>query len=105
MMTFWETVVRTNGPQKQKIKAMEEMAELIHAISRDLTNETDRENLAEEMADVSIMLEQLLIIYGNWEDVYRLRRLKEDRMRRRMERMERIERMAKGGTDGLQATP
>lgn len=102
MMTFWETVVRTNGPQKQKIKAMEEMAELIHAISRDLTNETDRENLAEEMADVSIMLEQLLIIYGNWEDVYRLRRLKEDRMRRRMERMERA---AKGGTDGLQTTP
>ena len=86
MMTFWETVIRAFGPQNQKIKAMEEMSELIHAISRDLENETDPENIAEEMADTFIMLEQLLIIYDNWGDVYRFMRLKEERMRRKLEK-------------------
>ena len=61
------------GTGNQRFKAMEELAELIRALARC----DDRENLAEEMADVRIMLDQLEIIFGNREAVriWELRKL------------------------------
>ena len=64
------------GREAQRDKAVEEMAELIRALVRD-----DADNIAEEMADVRIMLGQLEIIYGNRdavraEEMRKLRRLK-----------------------------
>ena len=38
---------------------MEELGELQQALARDLQGEADRANIAEEMADVYIMLSQL----------------------------------------------
>lgn len=64
------------GRGKQRDKAIEELSELIRALARC----DDAENVAEEMADVRIMLDQLEIIFGNgprvaaWE-VMKLRRL------------------------------
>ena len=75
-----EKILRTaidrygRGPQRDK--AIEELSELIRALAR----ADDPENVAEEMADVRIMLDQLEIIFGNgpkvarWE-VLKLRRL------------------------------
>ena len=51
--------------EKQKIVAMEEMAELINAISKDLRGSPNPDNIAEEMADVYIMLHQLETMYAN----------------------------------------
>ena len=68
--------IRHYGPGIQRFKAIEELSELIRALARC----DDPENLAEEMADVRIMLDQLEIIFGNgpkvaaWE-VKKLRRL------------------------------
>ena len=62
------------GPQRDK--AIEELSELIRALARC----DDAENIAEEMADVRIMLDQLELIFGNgqkvaqWE-IKKLRRL------------------------------
>lgn len=53
------------GRGNQRFKAMEELAELIRALARC----DDAENVAEEMADVRIMLDQLEIMFGNREDV------------------------------------
>ena len=53
------------GTGNQRFKAMEELAELIRALARC----DDRENLAEEMADVRIMLDQLEIMLGNHDEV------------------------------------
>jgi hypothetical protein len=64
------------GRGEQRDKAIEELSELIRALARC----DNAENVAEEMADVRIMLDQLEIIFGNgqkvaaWE-VMKLRRL------------------------------
>ena len=75
-----ETILRAAidryGRGAQRDKAIEELSELIRALARC----DDAENVAEEMADVRIMLDQLEIIFGNgpkvaaWE-VLKLRRL------------------------------
>ena len=67
--------VRTFGPAGQLVKAIEELGELTQALCKyindypGLENEEHRQSLtdhvAEEMADVAIMLEQLKIILGN----------------------------------------
>ncbi len=51
------------GEVPQLMMAMEESAELIQAVSKLLRNKAGAENhLAEEMADVTIMLEQVILI-------------------------------------------
>ncbi len=46
------------GEIKQLNKAIEELSELIRAISR-IETENDKNNLSEELADVRIMIEQI----------------------------------------------
>ena len=60
------------GPQRDK--AIEELSELIRALARC----DDSSNIAEEMADVRIMLDQLEIIFHNRDQVrkYELEKLK-----------------------------
>lgn len=70
------TAIDRYGRGAQRDKAIEELSELIRALARC----DDPENVAEEMADVRIMLDQLELIFGNgqrvaaWE-VMKLRRL------------------------------
>lgn len=56
------------GRDAQMIKAMEEMAELTHALCRYVgEGKHDRktvENIREEIADVSIVIDQLKAIFG-----------------------------------------
>ncbi len=59
--------VEKYGPGAQQMKAIEELGELIRALAR----ADDPDNIAEEMADVEIMLGQLRIILGNDADVER----------------------------------
>ena len=71
-----KAAIEKYGRGTQRDKAIEELSELIRALAR----ADDAENVAEEMADVRIMLDQLEIIFGNgpkvaaWE-VKKLRRL------------------------------
>ncbi len=67
------------GATNQKIKCIEEMGELIQALSKSLLD--NKNNVEEEIADVEIMLTQLKIIYSlndviNWRN-YKLKRLRE----------------------------
>ena len=57
------------GPQRDK--AIEELSELIYALARC----DDFNNLAEEMADVRIMLDQLEIIFDNRERRWETKKL------------------------------
>ena len=68
------------GRGNQQLKAIEELSELIRALARG----DDSENVAEEMADVRIMLDQLEIMFGNREDVRRIEMEKLDRLNRRL---------------------
>lgn len=80
-----EDAINTWGTKAQIVKAMEEMAELIQALSRRLLcmylnapgGNAALENVREEMADVSIVLNQLELIFGDTteEEIRKLLRL------------------------------
>lgn len=53
------------GRGTQQLKAIEELSELIQALAK----ADDPDNIAEEMADVRIMLDQMEIIFDNREAV------------------------------------
>jgi NTP pyrophosphatase (non-canonical NTP hydrolase) len=79
------------GSHNQMLKCIEECGELSRAISRILielssgdgfTTEESQENLYEELADVSIMIEQMIMIFDCVDEVIvqqmkKLKRLKE----------------------------
>lgn len=77
-----EAAVEHYGVEAQMIKTMEELGELTQAVARVLlwgNGEDELENLREEMADVSIMLSQLELIFGDVAEVeeYKLLRLEQ----------------------------
>lgn len=74
--------IEVYGSDAQEIQAIEELAELIQAISYKRRGRED--NIAEEIADVEIMLEQLKIINNcAWEVDY----YKDEKLRRLSERV------------------
>lgn len=64
----------------QKIVAIEELSELQKKLTKDLRGNANDEHIAEEMADVEIMLEQLKIMYDNNDNVKRYKELKISRI-------------------------
>jgi hypothetical protein len=62
-------VIAKWGMKLQSIKAIEEMSELTKELSKVMLDQdqSNNENILEEMADVQIMLNQLAIIYGSPE--------------------------------------
>lgn len=88
---LWQ-IIAHYGYRHQKEKAIEELSELEQALARDLQGDGDRDNIAEEMADVYITLAQLELIYGNHHEVV-------DEIREKMSRtLERVEAERKGKT-------
>lgn len=63
MMATFEKAIETYGADLQKQVAIEEMAELTKEICKDFRGRGNREHILEEIVDVSIMLEQLQIMY------------------------------------------
>ena len=57
------------GPTAQRIKAIEEMSELAKELCKDALAPGRDEHIAEEIADVEIMIAQLKHIYKNHESV------------------------------------
>ena len=55
----YEALLYKNGQQLQAIVAIEEMAEITKEITKALRGKLRREQLAEEVADAMIMLEQI----------------------------------------------
>ena len=65
LQTIWRQSIDHYGTQLQSIVCMEECAELIQAISKKLREPTSTDDhLAEEMADVTICLNLLKLMYG-----------------------------------------
>lgn len=56
-------ICRHFGSDLQKLKAIEELYELIEAVKLESIGRDNREHVLEEMSDVYIMLEQLKKIY------------------------------------------
>lgn len=61
--------IDTYGKEHQIIVAIEELSELQKELTKILRGKGNEEHLAEEMADVRIMLSQLGFIFNNFEAV------------------------------------
>ncbi len=63
-MSTIKEIIKYYGKHNQKLKAVEEMAELIKEIMNDISNRGNFENILDEIADVYIMTDQLKHIYN-----------------------------------------
>lgn len=78
---IYQQAIKTWGPYMQIDMCIEEMAELTHALVKYKRGKGNFDNIAEEIADVAIMLEQMVILFDcNYRTVkykkYKLERLK-----------------------------
>lgn len=92
MMTYQETIdtykkaIKTYGQKAQKLMAIEEMSELTKEICKDFRGQLDREHLIEEMADVTITIYQLLMMYEiSDKEIQQMCERKMERLKERME--------------------
>ena len=86
-----QKAIDTYGVRAQSIQAIEEMAELtkvLAKISKDFIGKSSlkKQDLMEEYVDVSIMLEQLKIIYEITDEEYKS--MYDSKMKRLRERIE-----------------
>ena len=79
---------RHYGPVGQMVVAIEEMSEVIKAITKWLRSDTPEKvvpSIIEEVADATIMLEQLRLIFGINEEVCEAMDAKIERLREKVE--------------------
>ena len=83
----YNKAIELYGEKAQKLMAIEEMSELTKEICKDFRGKLDREHLIEEMADVLIMLDQMLLLYKiSGEEVGLMRIKKVERLKERLEK-------------------
>lgn len=69
------------GREGQFKKLVEELAELIVAISKN-----DMDNMIEEMADVQVLFDQINLAYPNWENA--IEEIKVEKVNRQIRRLD-----------------
>lgn len=75
------------GEKAQKLMAIEEMSELTKEICKDFRGKLNREHMVEEMADVLIMLDQMLLLYKiSGEEIVSMCIKKMERLKERLEK-------------------
>lgn len=78
---IYQAAISAYGRQAQTLMMVEEASELIKAIMKlqRTVNDTNIENIREEMADTEIMLEQMKLMFGGIEAIkqQKIERLKE----------------------------
>ena len=87
------------GSEIQMVVAVEELSELQKELCKSLRQESDVQHIAEEIADVQIMLEQMMMLYECHEDVVIWRSKKVERLYERL-----IRDGGMGGADNDQKT-
>ena len=70
-VAVYENAIARNGVLLQLIVALEELSEVQKEICKYLREDGNKEHIAEEVADATIMLEQLRIIFDINEPVSR----------------------------------
>lgn len=73
------------GTYHQQDKLLEEMGEFLDAFMKYRRKRTTREHFVEELADLTVMLEQLRLLYGVNDEVYAAMDFKVDRLQKDLE--------------------
>ena len=79
---IYAEAIKTFGEKHQIVKAIEELSELTTALARYSLGMGDLDNIAEEIADVEVMCEQLTMIFKNLRQVLKIKDQKIERLRR-----------------------
>lgn len=81
-----ELILDHYGIEHQKAKTIEELAELIVALQKNLLSDTDglSREVLEEIADVEIMILQLLLYAGEFSILYEIM---DQKIKRQLERI------------------
>ena len=77
---LYASAIQTFGAQNQQIVAIEELSELQKEITKLLRGQGGLINLAKEIADVEIVIEQLKVIYGMRAEISQYKVLKNQRL-------------------------
>lgn len=77
--------IKTYGVDAQMKMAIEEMSELTKELCKNFRGKDNKEQIAEEIADVEIMIEQLKIMFGCSVEVKRFKEWKMARLEERLE--------------------
>ena len=82
---LFDQVLEKYGAANQMVKCMEEMSELTKEVCKAYYGQIDREHIAEEIADVEIMLEQMVQLFQLKSGVILQRTFKLKRLAERVE--------------------
>lgn len=85
----WAEKVIDQYGNAQKIIAIEELGELIQAITKDIRGKPDYENLAEEIGDVILVITQLMLLYERDKPDF-IKNIKASEKRKMLRTMKRI---------------
>lgn len=80
MEDVYKEAIDTFGKKMQLLVAIEELGELMKEVIKALRGKEDIDHIAEEAADVEIMLEQLKLMYGI--DTSKIKATKIERLKR-----------------------
>ena len=79
-------VIAKYGKEHQTFVAIEEMSELMKALTKNMRGEHNRQDIVEELADVYIVLDQVMMMHGiDLDDVVKEMNVKAKRMADRLE--------------------
>lgn len=81
-----QEIINHYGANHQKDKLFEEMAELQKEVCKEKDGKGNIQHIAEELADVSIMLQQMQLIYGITDE--KIEQVVQDKIERTLDRIE-----------------
>ena len=80
----YEDALIRNGKHKQLVVAIEELSELQKEICKYFRNEGKAQNFIEEVADVSVMIEQIIFMFDIEDDVKKVMDEKVQRLKEKI---------------------
>lgn len=84
MRTLCSSALRAWGAEMQSVVAAEELSELQKELCKSMRGENNTDAIAEEIADVQIMLEQMMLLHDCRDAVDEWRRRKLERLEQRL---------------------
>ena len=76
--------IMSYGIQAQKLMVVEECSELLSALAKETRQRSSKKDIITELADVSIMIEQMAVNYG-WRDFCKEKTRKLKRLKKRLD--------------------
>lgn len=81
---LYRLALETWGPDAQTVMVFEEMSELQKELCKHARGKDNQDHIAEEIADVLIMLEQMMILHNCEDLVFQYKQEKKNRLEKRL---------------------